>query len=229
MKYIIAMMLPIGGLFWTVAYILIFFKGMKDKSYGMPLVPMAFNFTWELIHSFIYPSSHSISLYFNISWFLIDLGIVYTYFKYSYNSFNNFYSIKKVHWLGLSIFTFFIAFMLNFYGELFFSGLQNEITKELLYAEVMVGFIVFLLIPTCMIVRLFQQKDSMGQSFTIALCLTISIIFYTLEISFNPFHHQWGNPFMMLLMASCVIFQLYYTILIYNKLIQEGLNPWKII
>ena len=67
MKYIIAMMLPIGSLFWTVAYLLFFLKGMKDKSYGMPLVPMAFNFTWELIHSFIYPSTHNISLYFNIS------------------------------------------------------------------------------------------------------------------------------------------------------------------
>lgn len=219
--------MPIGGLFWTIAYLLIFLKGMKDKYYGMPLVPMAFNFTWELIHSFIYPSN-GISLYFNISWFLLDLGIVFTYFKYSFKSFNNLYSIKKVHWLGLSIFTFCIAFLLNLYGELFFSELQNKITKEPLYAEVLVGFIVFLLIPTCMIVRLFQQNDSKGQSFLIAFCLTISIIFYTLEISFNPFHHQWGNTFMMTLMASCVIFQLYYTFLIYNKLIEEGSNPWKI-
>jgi len=228
MKYIIAMMLPIGGLFWTLAYLLIFLKGIKDKSYGMPLVPMAFNFTWELIHSFIYPSN-GISLYLNISWFLIDLGIVYTYFRYSYNSFTIFYSIKKMHWLGLSLSTFFIAFMLNFYGELFFSVLQNKITKELIYAEVLVGFIVFIPIPACMIVRLFQQKNSIGQSFIIALCLAISIISYTLEISFNPFHHQWGNPFMMSLMATCVIFQLYYTLLIYNMVVREGSNPWKII
>jgi hypothetical protein len=130
MKYIIAMILPIGGLFWTVAYLLIFLKGMKDKSYVMPLVPMAFNFIWELIHSFIYPSSHKISLYFNISWFLIDFGIVYTYFNYSYNSFNNFYSIKKVHRLGLSIFTFFIAFMLNFMESFFSQTFKTKSPKN---------------------------------------------------------------------------------------------------
>lgn len=130
MKYIIAMMLPIGSLFWTVAYLLFFLKGMKDKSYGMPLVPMAFNFTWELIHSFIYPSTHNISLYFNISWFLIDLGIVYTYFNYSYNSFNNFYSIKKVHRLGLSILTFFIAFMFNFMESFFSQTFKTKSPKN---------------------------------------------------------------------------------------------------
>ncbi|TDB67391.1 transmembrane-type terpene cyclase [Arundinibacter roseus] len=226
MKYIIALLVPIGGLLWTSAYLLIVLKGIKDKAHGMPLVALALNFTWEFVHVFIYPS-YGISLYLNLSWFLIDLGITYTYFRYSYKSFEMYYSINKVHWLLLSITTLVLAFMLNYYAEGYFSQLQNITTKELLFAEVLVGFIVFLFVPGCMIAMLFQRKSSQGQSFFIGLALSISIIIYVLEISFNPFHHQWGNPFMMVLMAVCIILQMYYTVLIYHQMKQEGKNPWK--
>jgi hypothetical protein len=225
MKYIIALMVPIGGLLWTTAYLLIVLKGIKDKAHGMPLVALALNFTWEFIHVFIHPS-YGISLYLNASWFLLDLGIAYTYFKYSHKSFNMFYSIKKTHWLVLSLATFFIGFMLNLFAEQFFSQLQNTVTKELIFAEVLVGFIVFLFVPACMIAMLFQRKSSRGQSFFIAFSFSISILCYVMEISFNPFHHQWGNPFMMVLMATCIIVQVYYTVLIYNQMKKEGKNPW---
>jgi hypothetical protein len=225
MKYLIALMVPIGGVLWTTAYLLIILKGIKDKTHGMPLVALALNFTWEFIHVFVYPSN-GISLYLNTSWFLLDLGIAYTYFKYSYKSFNMFYSITKIHWLVLSLCTFFIGFMLNLLAEQFFSQLQNVVTKERIFAEVLVGFIVFLFVPACMIAMLFQRNSSQGQSFIVAFSLTLSIICYVMEILFNPFHHQWGNPFMMMLMAICIIIQVYYTVLIYNQLKKEGKNPW---
>jgi len=228
MKYFIALMVPLGGLFWGLAYLFIVLKGIKDKAHGMPLVALAFNFTWEFTHVFIYPSN-GISLYLNLSWFLLDLGIAYTYFRYSYKSFNIFYSINKVHWLLLSLSIFLIGFMLNLYAERFFSQLQSIITKEIIFAEVLVGFIVFLFVPACMIVMLFQRNSSQGQSFIIAFSLSISIVCYVIEILFNPFHHQWGNPFMMLLMAVCVIIQVYYTVLIYNQMKNEGKNPWAIL
>lgn len=219
--------MPIGGLFWASAYLLTVLKGIKDKTYGMPLIPLALNISWEFIHVFLYPSN-GISLYLNLSWFLLDLGIAYTYFKYGYQSFNAFYSIKKTHWLVMSLSALFLGFMLNFFAEGFFSQLQNIITKEMIFAEVLVGFIVFLFIPGCMIAMLFQRKNSDGQSFIIALSFTISIICYVLEILFNPFHHQWGNSFMMTLMATCIIIQVYYTVLIYNQIKKEGKNPWKL-
>lgn len=228
MKYIIALLVPIGGLFWAIAYFLVIFKGIKDKAHGMPLVPLALNFTWEFIHVFIYPSN-GISLYLNLIWFLLDLGIAFTYFKYSYNSFNIFYNVKKTHWLILSLSTFFIGFMLNLYGEQFFSQLQNIISKEMIFAEVLVGFIVYLFVPACMIAMFFQRKNSQGQSFLIAFSFSISIIFYVIEILFNPYHHQWGNSFMMVLMATCIIIQVYYAVLIYNQIKNEGNNPWKIL
>ncbi|MBK0381798.1 hypothetical protein I5M32_02395 [Pedobacter sp. SD-b] len=228
MNYLIAFMVPIGGFFWATAYFLIILKGIKDKAHGMPLIAMALNFTWEFIHVFIYPSN-GISLYLNFTWFLLDLGIAFTYFKYSYNFFHLFYAIRKPHWLILSLSVFLIGFMLNLYGEQFFSQLQNIITKDFIFAEVLVGFIVYLFVPACMVAMLFQRKNSRGQSFLIAFSFTISIICYVIEILFNPYHHQWGNSFMMMLMATCIIIQVYYAILIFNQMKKEGKNPWSVL
>src|SRR5659263_565954 len=41
----------IGGLFWSITYILIIRRGLKDKTYGMPLAAVCANISWEGIFS----------------------------------------------------------------------------------------------------------------------------------------------------------------------------------
>ncbi len=45
------------GLFWIITYILIIKRGFQDKKYGMPMVALCANISWEFIFTFIYPQN----------------------------------------------------------------------------------------------------------------------------------------------------------------------------
>jgi hypothetical protein len=45
----------IGGIFWILTYVFIISKGFKDKTFGMPLIALCANISWEFIFSFVFP------------------------------------------------------------------------------------------------------------------------------------------------------------------------------
>jgi len=87
-----------SGLAWTVVYIALIYRGIKDKSYGMPLVPLALNFAWEFVFSLIYPPTATgiAGKIINAIWLICDIGIIALYFKYSYKNFNRRYGLSKM-------------------------------------------------------------------------------------------------------------------------------------
>ncbi|WP_458747319.1 transmembrane-type terpene cyclase [Candidatus Nitrosocosmicus sp. T] len=82
-----------GGIFWILTYIFIISKGYKDKTYGMPLFALCANISWEFIYSFVLPHSPP-QLYINYLWFVLDVVIVFQFFKYYKNEFPNIQSLK---------------------------------------------------------------------------------------------------------------------------------------
>jgi hypothetical protein len=42
----------VGGIFWSLTYILIIRRGFIDKTYSMPLATLSANISWEAIFSF---------------------------------------------------------------------------------------------------------------------------------------------------------------------------------
>ncbi|MBW4358895.1 transmembrane-type terpene cyclase [Flavobacterium taihuense] len=222
MKYITILLGVIGGFSWIVAYILIICKGVKDKTYGMPLIPLVLNFGYEFVYSFCYPSN----LFFNFVWFLLDIGIVYTYFKYGYKSFNKFYSVEKKEWYFISVFAFLMGFLINFLGYQFFSQNLNNIPDGQI--NIFLAYIWLLFISVCMLVMFFQRRNSDGQSFII-VCLMLSGNFsYFLQISFCPVFNHCVSPFLLLIMLLSIVVEIYYARLIFKQLIKEKKNPYSI-
>ena len=43
----------VSGIFWTIAYINIIYRGFKDKACGMPLMVLGLNWSWEFIFAFM--------------------------------------------------------------------------------------------------------------------------------------------------------------------------------
>lgn len=75
-----------AGLCWTLAYLLIIRVGLRERTYGMPIVAFAANISWEFIYAFVRPSNgvqHTI----NIIWFLLDCVIGYTIVKFGPDEF----------------------------------------------------------------------------------------------------------------------------------------------
>lgn len=221
MKYAAILFGLFGGSCWVLAYVFIIYRGLKDKTYGMPLIPLVLNFGYEFIYSFCFP----INLLFNLPWFLLDLGIVYTYFKYGYASFNKFYSIEKRQWYFISVFAFLSGILINFFAQQFFS--QNLTNASNVQIGIILGFIWNLFISVCMPLMFFQRKGIEGQSFLISLLILIGNFAYTFQILVSPVFKYYVNPFLICIITISILIEFYYTRLIYRKLIKLGINPLK--
>jgi hypothetical protein len=75
--------LTIGGIFWILTYVCIISKGFKDKTYGMPLIALCANISWEFIFSFILPPSLP-QLFVNYLWFGLDWDLFFQNISHSY-------------------------------------------------------------------------------------------------------------------------------------------------
>jgi hypothetical protein len=104
--------LTLGGIFWILTYVLIIIKGSKDKTYGMPLIALCANISWEFIFAFILPSSIP-QLFINYLWFGLDCIIVFQFLRYYKNEFPNVSSSKAITAFSLLIFSAFIIILLG--------------------------------------------------------------------------------------------------------------------
>jgi hypothetical protein len=69
------------GILWTLAYLLMIRRGFLDRTYGMPLVALCANLSWEFIFSFVYP--HDLpQRAVNVVWFSFDLVILFQLLRY---------------------------------------------------------------------------------------------------------------------------------------------------
>lgn len=69
------------GLFWTVAYVLLIRTGLRERTFGMPVVAFATNMSWEFMFAFVRPPSGAQHV-INIVWFCFDLAIAYTVVRF---------------------------------------------------------------------------------------------------------------------------------------------------
>jgi hypothetical protein len=73
----------VSGICWTIVYLEGIRVGLKDKSYAIPFYALALNIAWELLHTvYCLRTGVSVQATINAIWFVFDVGILYTYFKY---------------------------------------------------------------------------------------------------------------------------------------------------
>lgn len=97
-----------SGLCWTATYVLIIWRGFADRTYGMPIVALAANLSWEFIFSVLRPPPVESQHVVNIVWLAFDLVLVYTVLRYGPREFPHL--PKPVFYAGL-LGTLVIAFL----------------------------------------------------------------------------------------------------------------------
>jgi hypothetical protein len=197
-----------GGVFWILTYIFIISKGYKDKTYGMPLLALCANISWEFIFSFLLPHSPP-QLYINYLWFALDVVIVFQFFKYYKNEFPTLPSLTLYIVFGISVAT---AFSIILVGGTFLGD------DDGVYA----AFGQNLLMSMLFVVMFFKRGNTLrGQSIFIAVfkmlgtCLT-SIHFYL----FEPVSQS--SIVLPFLFISIFLFDLLYTMLIVKQYKKEN-------
>jgi hypothetical protein len=74
------------GVFWTAAYVLLIRTGLRDRTFGMPVVAFATNISWEFTFAFVRPPSGVMHVV-NIVWFCFDLAIGCTVVRHGRSEF----------------------------------------------------------------------------------------------------------------------------------------------
>ena len=145
-----------SGLAWTVVYVALVYRGIKDKSYGMPLVPLALNFAWELVFSLVYPPSATglAGTIVNAIWMICDLGIIGTYFLYSYPYFYRQYQLSKSAWLTYSILAFTVAFGIMLTGGPFFGQFNRYFRGDIFQGAIFIAYVQNLVISVCFLLMI---------------------------------------------------------------------------
>lgn len=78
----------LGDLFWAIAYVLIIRQCFRQRTYGLPLVAIVMNFTWEVQYSLVQPprcddgSVDVVKVVMILAWVALDLVIVWQLFRY---------------------------------------------------------------------------------------------------------------------------------------------------
>ncbi|KAK4187788.1 hypothetical protein QBC35DRAFT_220054 [Podospora australis] len=74
-------LLSIAFLLWSATYILMTRRSLVTKSYGMPLVALATNVSWEIVNLF-YVCTMPLEQVGLSMWLVLDIGLVYTTVKF---------------------------------------------------------------------------------------------------------------------------------------------------
>lgn len=189
---------------------LIIHKSFKDRTYGMPLCALTLNLAWEFTFSFIYPPGDLIfAKIIFIVWLVLDLIILYTFFKYGYKNLKckNIINKREVYIFTITIIIFSIIFM-TLAGKEFSVLYENNITQ----ASGFIANLQNLIMSILFVSMILNRGDTRGQSMSIAIFKWIG----TLTIAILKFNNMLPSINTELFVIALIqVFDILYIYLIY--------------
>lgn len=186
------------GLFWIITYILVIYKGWRDKQYGMPMAAICANISWEFIFGFIYPQN-DLQQYITLIWFLLDIFILVQFFRYAPNEYRRMLPKKLLY----------LSFLLTLiFSMLMILGLVHEFHD---YEGKYAAFFQNLMMSGLFIALLLQRGNLAGQSMAIAICKMLGTLFAAVG-----FYLYFRTPLITIISVATLFYDWLYILLIYR-------------
>jgi hypothetical protein len=186
-----------AGLLWTLTYILIIDRGFKDQTYGMPLIALCANISWEGIFVFIYPHEMP-QLQINRIWFFFDTIIVFQYLKFGPTEFHLprhwFYPLFLVTLITSFCCVLFVTYELNDWGGAY-TSLGSNLMMSVLF-----------------IAMLLHRQSLRGQSIAIAVAKLLGTLLASVGLYLAASHRQ--SILMLFLSVAILVFDLIYIVMV---------------
>ena len=196
MNNIIANLLVIAsGICWSIVYIASIRTGFKQKTYCMPLFALGLNIVWEGMYAYIDLFLHGsvVQGVANACWFLLDIVILVTWFKFAKEEFEGETAKKWFSPWTLIVLASCIALQALFAAE--FGHVEGE--KYSAYLQNIAMSVAYLYM-------LNRRKSSKGQSMTIAICKCIGTLTPTIYGTMQ------GNMFILFTGIICFVLDMLY-------------------
>lgn len=153
-----SLFIAICGIGWIITYIEALRIGFRDRSYGIPFMTLALNFTWEIYYTYqgyLVFGAH-VSTFVNCIWVLIDIGILYTYFIYGHEEIRK---SKSTFYAQAGVFLVACFILQHLAYE------QLGVVNGALYG----GYVINFLMSFLFVRMYFRRPDLKGQSLLIAI------------------------------------------------------------
>ncbi len=202
----------IGGILWSLTYILIIRQGFRDRTYAMPMAALCANISWEAIFSFLHPHSPP-QIYINYVWFSLDVLIVYQFLKFGRPEFQKFSTGKFYFMFSFGLAMAFFAVLFVTYEFEDWQGAYAAFGQNLMMSVLFIA--------------MFLNRDGLrGQSFSIALFKMLgtgisSLAFYL----YQPVSQ--GSLLMPFLYVSIFACDAVYTGLVYRRYREQKIPIFK--
>lgn len=229
-----------SGVFWLIAYILIIYRGFKDKTYGMPLVAFIGNIAWEFIFGLGIESGCAASWSScpaaiiqarNFIWLLFDFVILYTVLKYGRRYFTGFINkyfyviviggILVAGWLIYNIVQEF--WIRNIWGVVINGSTPDYLSLTVQGGSYYTGFALNFMMSILFVFMIYRRGNVDGQSIYIAISKwlgTVAAYGFMLADGIQ-------TPVVNVLYAIVFVFDVIYIKMVYDKCLEQGIDPWR--
>lgn len=201
----------VSGLAWTLVYFEAIRLGFKQRTYAMPIAALGLNIAWETIYS-VYSFSQGVSIqgFINVIWALMDMVIVYTFFRYGRGEFPKFLSRGMFVLLGIG--TIAISYVIQWLFIVEFGWYDAPRYSAFLQNVLMSGLFIAMFIA---------RRGMRGQSVTLGVAKWIG----TLAPTFAFGIVEGFNPLLLGLGVLCSVLDLTYIgMLLWGRRHQEALS-----
>jgi hypothetical protein len=220
----------LSSLFWTVAYALIIRRGGKDRTFGMPLVALAANLSWEVIFlvETIRLDGADARLALILPWTLLDGAILAQCFRFGADDFADPWVRRWFRPLLAAIIAFTALVLWSIIREF-----HDAIGWYTAFGQNLLMSILF-------VAMLLRRKDVRGQSVYIAISKLLGTWFaFVLALFWSPatLHEHWKTllpaayqpiaPLLTTLYAGTLVFDLVYVALLVRACRACGVDPWR--
>jgi hypothetical protein len=200
-----------SGVCWSIAYFLIVRRGLIDRSYGIPVVAVCVNISWEFIFTFLIPHETP-QWYVNFVWFLLDLfilGQVLLFWR------SDFPALESV-----IFYPFIVTVLLASFGLIFTMAIELEDCGA--YSAFGENYLMSILF----LPMLFRRNSLMGQSIYIALSkMAGSALACVIAYLFVPLAQ--GSTVFQYMFLAIFFFDLSYTAAFWYVGHKQGVPVWR--
>lgn len=161
------LLILLSGIAWSIVYVESIRVGLRDKSYAMPFWALALNISWELLHTALgfRTAGLTLQISINFAWFLLDIGLLYTYIRFGRKYFPAAY--QRACFFPWTLIVLATAFIIQFMFIREFGLLMGAVYS---------AFLQNLLMSILFIAMLAQRNSREGQSLLIAFCKCIGTL-----------------------------------------------------
>jgi hypothetical protein len=195
----------LSGLCWTLVYVEGIHIGIRDRSYAIPFWALALNLAWELLYTVEGYNNYDLKAQTIINgvWLLLDLGILYTFFRFGRKYFPA--QLSRSHFIIWAVLGLATAFILQwlFLHEF---GLHPAAKYS--------AFLQNLLMSILFIAMFVHRGNGEGQSLSIAINKFIGTLAPTIHMGMVD---EGPGLFIIVTGSLIAVFDLIYIRLLYRS------------